>query len=48
MHVDGAEEDLHDELEDVCSDDGELLNTQQRHSVNPACVIRPSAAVSSR
>lgn len=28
MHVDGAEEDLHDELEDVCSDDGKLLNTQ--------------------
>lgn len=25
MHVDGAEEDLHDELENVCSGDGKLL-----------------------
>lgn len=27
MHVDGAEEDLNDELENVCSDDGKLLYT---------------------
>lgn len=25
MHVDGAEEELPDELEDICSDDGEVF-----------------------
>lgn len=28
MHVDGAEEDLQDELENVSSGDGKLLNTR--------------------
>lgn len=27
MHVDGAEEVLHDEVENVCSNDGKLLKT---------------------
>lgn len=28
MHVDGSEEVLHDEVENVCSNDGKLLKTQ--------------------
>lgn len=37
VHMDGAEEDLHDELENVCSDDSKLLKTHGPHSVNSGC-----------
>lgn len=40
MHGDGAEE-VPDEVENVCSNDGKLLKTQRGQSVNPACVIWP-------
>lgn len=42
MHVDGAEEDLQDELENVSSDEGELLSARRWRTVMSACVILPT------